>query len=230
MSHYQDNSLCGENYAPGTFMKDPVTGKRLLIATSDLDVRVLEVSGVFGDDITRVDTPVVLKSATANAIQLKKHVEIPASTWAFTGDPRGTQRETSDYHWARNVPEIGVPNQQPLQATIRLRRDGRQLCVFANVLDPNPFPKGAAIADGKLGGQTGIELNFGPAAPVRRTAPIAGDTRIFLSVQEGPEMGSGGRYKGRAWICRPASAPLAPTPFMRSLIEAPFLDGGVLGT
>lgn len=223
MSRYEDNSLCGENYAPGTFLKDPVTGKRLLIATSDLDMRVLEVSGVFGDDIARVDTPVVLKSATPNAIQLKKHVEIPASTWAFTGDPRGTQRETSDYHWQRNVPEIGVPNQQPTQATIRLRRDGGQLCVFANVLDPNPFPKDAAIADGKPGGQTGIELDFGPAAPVRRTAPIAGDTRIFLSVPGEPDMGGGGR-KAQAWMCRPASAPLAPTPFMRPLVESPFGD------
>ncbi len=231
MSRYQDNSLSGENYAPGTFMKDPVTGKRLLIATSDLDVRVLEVSGVFGKDITRVDMPVVLKSATPNAIQLKKHVEIPASTWGFTGDPRGTQRETSDYHWQRNVPEIGVPNQQPMQATIRLRRDGGQLCVFANVLDPNPFPKVAAVVNGKLGGQTGIELDFGPAAPVRRTAPMAGDTRFFLSVQEGPAMGEGGRYRGRALMCRPASAPLEPTPFMRPLVSSPLGDAsdGPLG-
>ncbi len=232
MSRYQDNSLCGENFAPGTFMKDPVTGKRLLIATSDLDVRVLEVSGVFGNDITRVDTPVVLKSATANAIQLKKHIEIPASTWSFASDPRGTQNQTSDYYWPRNVPEIGVPNQQPMQATIRLRRDAGQLCIFANVLDPNPFPKGAGVKDGKLGGQTGIELDFGPAAPVKRTAPVAGDTRFFLTVQTGPEERDGGRFKGRALMCRPASAPLAPSPFMRSLVQSPLGDApdGAMGT
>ncbi|MBA3936040.1 MAG: hypothetical protein H0X38_01130 [Planctomycetes bacterium] len=234
MSRYQDNSLCGENYAPGTFLKDPITGKRLLIATSDLDVRVLEVSGVFGNDITRIDMPVVLKGATLNAAPMKRHVEIPSSTWAYILDPAGQQRETSDFFWNRNVPEIGIPNQQVPQATVRLRRDGGQLCVFANVLDAHSFAPGTnnrTGTDGKLGGQTGIELDFGPAAPVARTVAGVGDTRFFLTVQEGPELGGGGRFRGRAWICRPAAKPLPATPFMRPLVQSPLGDAvdGPLG-
>jgi len=57
------NSIYIENMAPGEFLKDPRTGKRLLVSWTTEDIRVLEVSGAFGNDITRVDGSVSLPTA-----------------------------------------------------------------------------------------------------------------------------------------------------------------------
>ncbi|HUU11911.1 MAG TPA: hypothetical protein VM431_15410, partial [Phycisphaerae bacterium] len=102
-----------------------------------------------------------------------------------------------------------------LVGEVRLRRDAGQLCAFANVVDPTPLPELAGVA--AYGKAPGVEILIGPAAPVEpsrfaRTAPAAGDTRIFVAVGL-----TGGKTVGRAYLLRPASEPLPANPQLRGL-------------
>ncbi len=202
-----------ENVQPGLFLKDPKTGKHLLFAVSTEDARVLEIDGVFGDQITRLDGNVKLPSAPPR-IQLATppagQWTIPYSTWPFTSGGRYMGVDGYDWEWAPDVPAISLLNGDKLQADVRLRRDAGKLCIFADIIDSTPLAGNATTS--KLDQLEGIELLLGPATPQDRTKAINGDTRILLSAVR-----QNGNLVGIANACRPLSAPLEPSSTMRPL-------------
>ena len=214
------NAIYIENMATGEFLKDPKTGKRLLVSWTTEDIRVLEVSGAFGKDITRVDGGVMLPTALPRSASLPGQCSIPASSWVklnrFNPYPDGYDAE-----WAPGLPSISFRAGKVLVADLRLRRDAGSLCVFADVLDQPAFPPTEGTQPANLFGQAqGLELLIGPPAP-DRTAPAPGDTRVFLTATRD----ASGWLKGHAFACRPASPPLAPTPELRLPTVAGGYDG-----
>ncbi len=199
-----------ENVQPGIFLKDPKTGKRLLFGASTEDVRVLEIAGVFGSEITRLDGKVVLAPAPPRPEPAAGRISIPYRSWAQTGGGRYVGIEGYDWEWSRDLPAIRLGPGSTPSAEVRLRRDAGALCVFAHVLDKPAFP--ASIGPESFGKSVGIEILIGPAVPVDRKAPAPGDTRIFMTAKK-----EGGRFLGAAYACRPASKPLIPAAFMRRM-------------
>ena len=211
-----------ENMALGEFLKDPKTGKRLLVSWSNEDIRVFEISGAFGDDVTRVNGSVTLPTAAPRSEELAGQCTIHHSSWSrvnkFQPYPDGYGDE-----WAANLPAITLRADNALVADLRLRRDAGSLCVFAGVPDRPAFPPTDGAKPAALfGAQQGIELMIGPPTPDRATAG-PGDTRIFLTATRDAR----GWLKGHALACRPASAPLQPTPGLRTPNVAGGYDGNV---
>jgi hypothetical protein len=208
------SALYVENVQPGLFLKDPKTGKRLLIAVSTEDVRVLAIDGVFGDQITRIDGTVTLPSTVSRGDQLNPppagQWTIPYATWAVTGGGRFLGVDGYGWEWDTSVPAIPLSQGKALVADVRLRRDAGMLCVLADVLDTTPFD--GTPPSSALEGREGLELFLGPAAPAGRLTPAPGDTRILLTA-----LREGGKLRGLALACRPASEPLLPTTGLQSV-------------
>ena len=202
-----------ENVQPGLFLKDPKTGKHLLFGASTEDVRVLEINGVFGDDITCMDGKVTLPSPQPRANVAAGQYTIPYSTWTLH-DVRFLGVSGYDWRWAKDIPALTISDGKSVAAEVRLRRDAGMLCVFADVLDGTPMPQVDAKTPADLFGKAdGIELLLGPVLPDGRNAPVAGDTRIFLSATRNKD----GTLTGTALAMRPASSPLPASPTLRAL-------------
>lgn len=201
-----------ENVQPGLFIKDPKTGKRLLIAVSTEDARVLEIDGIFGDQITRVDGTLTLPTTLPRAQTTTPAGQwsIPYATWAVTAGGRFIGVDGYDWEWEKSVPAIGLYQGKTLQADVRLRRDAGMLCLFADVLDPTPFDGNTPASKPET--LEGVELLLGPATPAGRTGAVAGDTRLLLSAVR-----ENGKLRGIIGACRPASTPLAPNAGLRTL-------------
>lgn len=207
-----------ENVQPGIFIKDPKTGKRLLFAASTEDVRVLEIDGVFGDQIVRSEGKVTLRTARTRATPGQSEPlqpgrwSIPYATWAVTSGNRFIGVDGFPWEWSDKLPTLAFYRDGALVADLRLRRDAGMLCVFADVRDAAAFG-----ADGKEGSESsgheqGIELFFGPMEPATRTVPGPGDTAVLLSAEWKDD-----QLVGIAQAWRPASEPLAPSPSLRPL-------------
>jgi hypothetical protein len=206
-----------ENVQPGIFIKDPETGKRLLFAISTEDVRVLEIDGVFGDQITRHEGVVTLRSARHHVPKVKTESlqpgqwSIPYSTWAVTSGNRFIGVDGYPWEWSNKLPVMAFYDNGVLVADLRLRRDAGMLCVFADVLDATPFDSNAKKGE-SLSGVEGIELFLGPVEPVSRTQSVPGDTAVLLTARWKDD-----ELVGIAKARRPASQPLAPSPYLRPL-------------
>ncbi len=201
-----------ENVQPGLFIKDPKTGKRLLIAASTEDVRVLEIDGIFGEQVTRVDGTLTLPTTLPRAPTTTPAGQwsIPYATWAVTGGGRYIGVDGYDWEWEKSGPAIGLYQGETLQADVRLRRDAGMLCIFADVLDPTPLAGNRPASEPET--LEGVELLLGPAAPADRTGAVAGDTRLlFSAVREN------GKLRGILLAYRPASEPLVPNAGLRRL-------------
>ena len=170
----QPECLVQECVQSGCFIKDPVTGKAMLINGTGCEVHVLEVSGIGPKDIRRIEGKVRLESAIPRSPQTPGRYEILYRTWPSVDNGRFYGVNGDDWEWLL-LPEIrdmAIYDGKTLVADVRLRRDCGSLHLYATVLDREPAP---SAADG-----CGIELLIGPAQPAGRTSPIAGDTRILL--------------------------------------------------
>jgi len=213
------NSIPMENVAPGILVKDPKTGKRLLFASSAEDVRVLEIDGVFADQLVRQRGTVTLAalSPPPAATAATKHHRAPASTWALTAGSRYLGVDGYDWEWSREVAPLAIRQGGALVAEVRLRRDAGMLCIFANILDPAHPPLTDRKPDvaAQFGQVAGLELLLGPLLPADRGQATPGDTRIFLSAGND----AGDPTRGLALACRPGSPPLIPNAGTQRLDE-----------
>ena len=222
------NSIYVENASPNLFIKDAKSGKHLLISHTTEDVRVLEVTGGFGADVTR------LTGALTLATSLPRHdgaqpgvTALPYSTWnkSIYEHWRGTNIDGFAYEWAPEVPSVNLYDGAILRGEVRLRRDAGNLCVYTEVLDTATFPAtpGAATPSALFGKAPGLELLLGPLEPGTRTGPASGDTRLFLTATRA----TNGDLTGLVLACRPASAPVAASPELSPLdATGRYRDGG----
>ena len=206
-----------ENVQAGLFIKDPKTGKRLLVGASTEDVRVVEIAGVFGNDIARTDGKVTLRSAQPRRPALAGQAAVPYQTYTMTQGGRYLGADAYDTEWQRTAPSISILENKALTAEVRLRRDAGQLAVFADVLSATPLPEGKEAAFGKC---DGVELLLGPAAPASRETAGPGDTRIFLTARR-----EKGKLVGAAYACRPASPSLPASDHLRRVNNKGEFDG-----
>ncbi len=215
-----ENAIYVENAAPNLFIKDPKTGKHLLLSHTTEDVRVLEVTGGFGNDVTRLTGPLNLATSLSRHDDAQPGVTpLPYSTWhkSVYEQWRPTNIDGFDYEWAPEVPALNIYAGNVLRGEVRLRRDAGNLCVYANVLGPAAF-----AADAAFGKATGVELDLGSLEPAR-TAAGAGDTRLFLTATRDAK----GALTGAVLACRPASAPIPPsTEFSTLDSTGRYRDGG----
>jgi hypothetical protein len=225
------NAIYVENAAPGVFIKDHKTGKRLLLTHTSEDERILEVSGVFGDDITRIDGKLTLVAPLPRASQaISRVTSIPYSTWqkSIYEGWRPTNVDGYDYEWSPNATSLPISAGKSLVGEIRLRRDAGNLCVFAEVLDPTPFPisTSAGVKDaGTLFGRgDGVELLLGSGTgDAKRTAAGPGDTRLFFTATRDED----GKLVGHVFACKPASQPVPPSTELSVLTASrTYRDGG----
>ena len=204
-----------ENVAANLFVKDPATGKRLLFITNSEDIRVLEITGVFGNEITRSSGTVTLTSVVSHNTDAKGHQRIPYLSWPSL---LGTWYETVDgypWEWDANMSAATISRNNADIAEIRLRRDAGVLCVFADVLAPSPFFAEAKSTPAVIFGHSdGVEILLGSGSlNTKRTVPQPGDTRIFLTAVRQPD----GKLIGKAYACKPASIPVPADAGMRKL-------------
>jgi hypothetical protein len=213
------NAIYLENAAAGVFAKDPKTGRHLLIVHSE-DIRILEIKGVFGDDIHRIDGKINLEKSEPRPVEATaNHVAIPALSWdkSIYEVGRGTNIDGEDYEWSPKTPSVPITDGKSALAEIRLRRDAGNLCIFADVLAPlSMTPNTASDGNTLFAHNDGVELLFGPIASTPRTAAGPGDTRIFLTATRGKD----GQLTAHAFACKPASSPVAPS------VELSTLDAG----
>lgn len=207
---YGPNSILLENFN-GFFLKDPVTGKRLLISSAGEDVRFLEIKDVFTpaggvSDLTRTTGKLTLASALPRMPD-----EVPSQyTLRYRSWPlQFAQTYTvSGYDWdfAKDADALGIKDGAARVADVRLRRDAGQLCVFADVLDPTVFPDTPVNPAQNYEHGDGLEILLGPLGPTR-TSPTAGDTRLFFTAKKD----ANGTLVGYAYACRPASPDISAT-------------------
>jgi len=222
-------SIYVENAAPGVFIKDLKTGKRLLLSHTSEDERILEVSGVFGNEITRIDGKLTLVAPQPRASQSASRVtNIPYSTWqkSIYEAWRPTNVDGYDYEWSPKVASLPIANGKSLVGEIRLRRDAGNLCIFAEVLDSTPFPASTGVKDAStlFGSGDGVELLLGAGTgDAKRTSASPGDTRLFFSATRDED----GKLVGQVFACKPASQPV-PASTELSVLSASrtYRDGG----
>ena len=207
------NALYVENVQPGLFLKDPKTGKRLLLGASTEDVRVLDITGPFDKGITRVDGSVDLPSTFPQGVLTAGQKAIPYATRPIANF-RYMAVDGYDWEFNSDLTAISLYDGKGVVADVRLRRDAGALAVFAKVIDDSPFPAAKLKPEESFGKGDGIEIVLGP------DGPGPGNTRIFLTAQREKD-----RVKGVALACRPGSAPLKlndkSVDFSKGLVEIP---------
>ena len=92
-----------ENASQGIFYKDPITGKRLLLAMTTEDVRVLTIDSIFGSQITRQTGNLSLTTALPVTPEVTAHRPLPYSTWAYASGGRFQGVDGFDWEWAPNL-------------------------------------------------------------------------------------------------------------------------------
>lgn len=181
-----------ENVQQGLFFKEPKSGRHLLVGTTTEDVRMLEISGVFGDDITRVRGTLELPATAAPPGMLPPgHIGIPNESWARDAN-RYLGVDGVDLEWANSVPRLQITDGKAPVAEIRMRRDAGTLCIFANVIDPTwksfQAAKGTptdTLADAGVGLR--LELSSGkPSGTKRDGKPVMTALSIVAREQEAP--------------------------------------------
>ncbi|MBI1368368.1 MAG: PQQ-binding-like beta-propeller repeat protein [Planctomycetes bacterium] len=197
-----------ENVQPGLFIKDAKTGRHLLVGVSTEDVRVLNIDGVFGDQIHRTTGSITLASPQPRAAGAPDVATIAYQTMLRTHSGRYAGVDGIDTDWRQEAPAISLMHAGALAAEIRLRRDAGMLYVFADVL--------AGKEDAMATWPT-MELFIGPDAPASRTAAGPGDTQFVFTPGAVKDERLGIHVAGKVNVYRPASEPLAPSPGLRAL-------------
>ena len=224
-----------ENVQQGLFFKEPKSGRHLLVGTTTEDVRVLEVKGVFGDDITRATGKLDLPATAAPTKALPPgHIGIPNETWT-RDENRYLAVDGVDLEWAKSVPRLQITDGKAPVAEIRMRRDAGALCIFANITDPTwktfRAAKGTSIeALAEAGVGLRLELSSkktngesvttalaivareqeAPAVLIRRSTPVTIEKSddlgcIGLNKELRPASGDGPWTLGDAWTLCPAA-------------------------
>ena len=194
-------AIVQENVQSGHFIKDPKTGKPLVIIGSGTEAFVLEVTGIDPQGIHRLEGTVQLGSMASLTPETPGRYSILYRTWPklFSGRFFGV---TGDgWGWRPEIPWLTINDGPKHVAEVRLRRDAGALHIYANVFDPAPFSgESAAVTSVDFGKLQGLEVLIGPTLPERRTAPVVGDTRFFLTAQR-----NGDTLKGVLLASRPAN-------------------------
>lgn len=197
-----------ENVQPGLWVKDPKSGKRLLIAASTEDVRITEIDGVFGSQVRRLDGKVTLKQVRPRAKD--NTAAIPYLTFQRTQGPRYLGVDGVDTEWRADQPAIEIREQQQLAAEVRLRRDAGMLYVFADILAPQSSGVVAAQAVDKQ--LPTLQVMLGSAEPANRKELITGDTMFNIEVRD-----TGRKIEGVVMIRRSGASPLPASEELRPL-------------
>ena len=175
-------NITQENVQSGHFVKDPKTGKRLIVIGSGSEAVVLEVTGIDPKGIARLEGKIALPESAPRSLQTPGQYSILYRTWPQVDNGRFLSVTGDGWGWRPDVPWLQIRDGKVPIADLRLRRDAGALHIYATVLDATPFlntPENEAA----FGKADGVELLLGPAQPENRTAPIAGDTRLFLTAQ-----------------------------------------------
>lgn len=204
-----------ENVSANLFVKDPKTGKRLVYITNSEDIRVLELTGVFGNEITRIQGTVALTAPAFFGNDAPGHMTIPYQSWPSL---LGTWYETVDgysWEWDMKTSAAVISKDNSVLGEIRLRRDAGALCVFADILDTTPFDSKEKYDTpaATFGHEDGVEILLGSGLNVNRAAPQVGDTRLYLTATRNTD----GTFVGKAYAYKPASAPVPADAGMRTM-------------
>ena len=189
-------NIVQENVQSGAFIKDPKTGKPLVIIGSGTEALVLEVTGIDPTKMDHIGGEIQLTNSVPKSPPTPGQYSIVYRTWPQRDGGRFYWVTGDGWGWRPDVPWLEIMDGNKHVADVRVRRDAGALWVYATVLDPAPFAEGTPAQFGK---STGLELLIGPAAPANRTAPLAGDTRFFLSATR-----QGDDLKGVLLANRPA--------------------------
>jgi hypothetical protein len=199
-------SIVQENVQSGYFVKDPATGKRIVVVGSGTEAFALEVTGIDPQGIARMEGSVHLDRTSPHNEEMPGQYSIPYSTWPKWANGRWCWVTGNGWGWRPEVPWLTIRDGAATVGEVRLRRDAGALEIYATVMDPAPLPSvtpgpAAAVAPANgLGKSPGLEVLIGPAAPETRTAPVAGDTRFFLTATR-----DGDKVKGVLLASRPAN-------------------------
>ncbi len=184
------NGLLGwyvENVQQGLFFKEPNSGRHLLVGTTTEDVRVLEVSGVFGDDITRVTGEIELPGTPPPPDSLPPgQIGIPNETWARAAN-RHLAVDGIDLEWTKTVPRLQISDGKSPVAEIRMRRDAGALCIFADVtdLDWTSFRAAKGTPPEKLAA-AGVGLRLELSSTKANEEPVTTALAVVAREQEPP--------------------------------------------
>lgn len=177
-------AIVQENVQSGHFVKDPKTGKPLVIIGSGTEAFVLEVTGINPHDIHRLEGTVQLGAMPPLTPETPGHYSILYRTWPKVGNGRYYWVTGDGWGFRPEIPWLTISDGSRHVAEVRLRRDAGALHIYANIFDPHPFSsESAAVTAGDFGRIQGLEVLIGPASPEKRSTPVAGDTRFFLTAQ-----------------------------------------------
>ena len=206
---WSDDSYVSAESFSGQFIKDPKSGKYLLFCGASESCQVREVMGIAPDQIARLEGRITLVSSLPRTAPSPRATVIPYGTWECSnGRANGVDGDDWEW-WPRSYDALTIRDGKQVVADVRLRRDAGYLQVFADVLQADAFHPAAEKA-GASGGD-GVELLLGPMLPAERTAPVAGDTCVFLTARRGER----GQLQGLAFACRPANPPAPLDPSLR---------------
>ncbi len=219
---WSDDSYVSAERFSGQFIKDPKTGKYLLFCGASESLQVREVLGISPKEITRLTGEVTLVSSMPRSTPAKGATLIPYATWECSnGRFNGIDGEDWEW-WPRDYDAVTIRDGKRVVGDVRLRRDAGYLHLFADVQQPADFQAGTGNTPAEPAGQAdGVELLLGPLVPAHRRAPVAGDTRVFLSARRDAQ----GRPVGTAWFTRPAGSPVPASPWLRPMTTWGVLEG-----
>jgi hypothetical protein len=204
-------NIVQENVQSGHFLKDPKTGKPLLVIETGTEVAVQEVTGIAPQDITRMEGKISLPATPPRSPQTPGQYSILYRTWPQVDNGRYLQVTGDGWGWRPDIPSLQISDNKTPVTDVKLRRDAGNLEIYASVLDPTPF----ADADATFGKSDGLEVLLGPAQPQDRSTPVAGDTRFFLSAKR-----NGDKLEAVLLMSRPASGDASFQPIKGAKIAA----------
>jgi hypothetical protein len=211
-------NITQENVQSGHFVKDPKTGKRLIIIGSGSEAVVLEVTGIDPKGITRLEGKIALPESSPRSLQTPGQYSILYRTWPQVDNGRNLQVTGDGWGWRPEIPWLQIHDGKTPVADVRLRRDAGALHIYASVLDATPL---ASMVENEatFGKADGVEVLLGPAEPQNRSVPVVGDTRFFLSAKRRTD-NRGEPWEGILLASRPASGDAAFKPIAGAKVAA----------
>lgn len=161
----------------GLFMKDKASGRRLLFYVVSGDDRIVEVTGP--GRVERFEGAITLARPSR---QPEATLAIPYAK-IYANNARGLGIDGEDTEWHPSVPRITLADSGVPVADVRLRRDGGELHVIADIVDSSPLQNGE-----------GLEIALSRS---ERAAPV-----ILSLVSDGKEPGRRTSWSGSASLTR----------------------------
>ncbi len=212
-------AIVQENVQQGEFLKDPQTGKPIVVVGTGTEAQVAEVTGIAPGDIHRLTGTVTLISSQPRSPQTPGRYQLLYRTWPNVSNGHAMGVSGDDWSWRPEIPDMAIYDGKTLIGDVRLRRDAGALHVYATVLAKDFLPTATPAAYGK---SDGVELRIGPADPSARDA----DTCLFLTAQRGVvDANEQQRFTGSALAGR-TGTPLTPIPGAKVAVRESLNDQG----